>query len=197
VYDPATRRFTLVDGLPPIERDAVAADGVTLPTGDLVYTVVGTLVPLHDGGAFLVGHVDSWKNEGQVTRNLLFDGATGRWSQVGPAWASATDWSGDAPTWSSTHGVDYSGAFAGALPGGQVLVAGGSTVDPTTKDYQALATAQAWDPVTGGWTTLTPMPGARQGGATAVLGDGSVLLVGGEWTTEGGATAVRFEPGGS
>lgn len=196
VFDPATGRFTLVGSLPPIDRAAIAADGVEVPTSEPYSTSVGTLVALPDGGAFLVGHGDSWKHEASVTRDFRFDGGTGRWTQVGPAYAGAADWSGAEPVWHYTPGINLGGAFAGGLPDGHVLVAGGFTVDEKTGDWSASRTARAWDPATGGWAPLPPMPGARDGGATAVLGDGSVLLVGGDMSEEGIETAVRFVPGG-
>ncbi len=194
VYDPATGGFTLVGRIPPIDREAIAADGVAVPATEPYSTSVGTLVALGDGGALLVGANDFWKYEASVTRSFRFDPATAEWTQVGPAYGSSADWSAGEATWAYTPGEDLAGAHAGILPGGQVLVAGGSTTDPKTGDWTASATARAWDPATGGWALLPSMPQGRQGGSTAVLGDGSILLVGGAWTEDGGDTAVRFVP---
>lgn len=196
VFDPATGRFTLVGSLPPIDRGAIAADGVAVPTSEPYSTSVGTLIALPDGGAFLVGHGDSWKHEASVTRSFRFDGGTGRWTQVGPAFAGSADWSGAEAVWHYTPGINLEGAFAGGLPDGHVLVAGGSTVDEKSGDWSASRTARAWDPATGGWAPLPPMPGARDGGSTVVLGEGSVLLIGGDMDDQGVETAVRFVPGG-
>jgi hypothetical protein len=79
VYDPATGRFSLVGSLPSIDREAIAADGVEVPDYGTSSTAVGTLVPLPDGGALLVGHGDGWKHAGWVTRTIRFDALSGRW----------------------------------------------------------------------------------------------------------------------
>ena len=44
VYDPATGRFSPAGSLPPIDRAAISAAGVDVPTSDLWSTSVGTLV---------------------------------------------------------------------------------------------------------------------------------------------------------
>jgi len=193
VYDPGTGRFTLVGSLPPIDRAAIAADGVAVPTSDPYMTSVGTLVALPDGGALLVGHTDEWKHEASVTRTFRFDGPTGRWRQVGPAYAWLNDWA--ANTTRSTGGVDVAGAFAGPLPDGRVLVAGGSMEGGESGDRHPARTARAFDAATGRWSPLPPMPDGRDGGSTAVLDDGSVLLVGGNDMSNGPATAIRYVPG--
>ena len=196
VYDPATGTFTLAGSLPPIDRAALAAEGVPVPTEDPWMTSVGALVALPDGGALLVGHRDSWKHQADVVRDFRFDAAAGRWTQVGPAWAGAGDWSGNDVVWRYTPGIDRSGASVGPLPDGRVLEAGGFEIDAQSGDQHASATARAWDPATGQWSPLPPMPGARSGGAAATLGDGSVMIVGGDWSESGGETAIRFVPGG-
>jgi hypothetical protein len=189
VYDPATGRFTQVGSLPPIDRDAIAADGVQVPTTDPYATSMGTLVPLPDGDALLVGHVDSWKHQADVVRTFRFDGATGTWSQVGPAWAWLNDW--DAGTTHQTPGIDLSTAVAAPLASGSVLVAGGGGGEvgggPTS-------VARLFSPATDGWLPLPDMPAGRQGGVAVALADGSVLLVGGDDTSVDTTTAVRFVP---
>jgi N-acetylneuraminic acid mutarotase len=193
VYDPATGRFTLVGSLPPIDRAAIAADGVEVPTSDPYMTSAGTLVALPDGGALLVGHADEWKHEASVTRTFRFDGSTGRWNQVGPAYAWLNDW--NANTTRSTGGLDLAGAFAGPLPDGRVLVAGGTTDAGENAGWNPTRTARAFDPSTGRWSALPPMPEGRDRGATVVLTDGSVLLVGGNDSSNGPVTAIRYVPG--
>lgn len=191
VFDPATGRFALVGSLPDIDRDAISASGVELPTSDPWMTSVGTLIALPDGGAMLVGHADSWKHQADVVRSFRFDARTGRWTQVGPAYASANDWAADG--WRSTPGVDLAGAFAAALPDGRVLAAGGNTTGGDGA-WEATRTARTYDPTTSTWAPLPAMPEARSSGETAVLSDGSVLLVGGNESSSGAITAVRFVP---
>ena len=189
VYDPATGRFTQVGSLPPIDRDAIAADGVQVPTEDPQATSMGTLVPLPDGDALLVGHVDSWKHQADVVRTFRFDGVTGTWSQVGPAWAWLNDW--DAGTTHQTPGIDLSTAVAAPLASGFVLVAGGGGGEvgggPTS-------VARLFGPATDGWLPLPDMPAGRQGGVAVALADGSVLLVGGDDPSAEKVTATRFVP---
>jgi large repetitive protein len=193
VYDPGTGRFSPVGSLPAIDRAAIAADGVDVPTSDPSWTQIGTLVALPDGGALLVGHSDEWKHEGSVTRSFRFDASSGRWRQVGPASAGVNDWK--AETWRQTPGVDLAGAFAAAVPGGHVLVAGGTAYNGTDS-WEKSRVARLYDPATNTWSSLPPMPTGRQGGMTVALADGSVLFIGGnDPSTESNATtAVRFVP---
>jgi hypothetical protein len=196
VYDPATGRFTLVGSLPPIDRTALAAEGVTVPTEEPWMTSVGTLVALPDGGAVLVAHHDAWKHQADVVRDFRFDAATGAWAQVGPTWASSIDWNGSDVVLHHTEGIDRSSASVAALNGGRVLEAGGTEVVGAAGDLRATASARAWDPATGAWSPLPPMPTARSYAAAATLGDGSVMVAGGEWSESGPETSVRYVPGG-
>jgi hypothetical protein len=193
VYDPATGRFSPVGSLPPIDRATIAAAGVNVPTSDPSWTQIGTLVALPDGGALLVGHSDEWKHEGSVTRSFRFDAPSGRWRQIGPASAGVNDWK--AGTWRQTPGADLAGAFVAALPGGQVLVAGGTTYNGIDT-WEKSRAARLYDPATDTWSSLPSMPTGRQGGMTIALADGSVLLIGGNdsSTNSDAATVVRFAP---
>jgi hypothetical protein len=145
---------------------------------------VGTLVTLPDGGAFLVGHSDDWKHAGSVTRSFRFDARSGRWHQVGPAWADNL-WQGT--TGRQTPGVDLTGAFAAALPDGRVLIAGGTSYDAISNLQEASRVARLYNPVTNAWSNLPSMPAGGSGEAVP-LADGSVLLI------EGTGTAIRFVP---
>jgi hypothetical protein len=183
-YDPATGRFSLIGSLPPIDRAALAAAGIEVPDSSGSVSM-GTLVPLPDGGALLVGYGNYWKHQGSVTRTFRFDARSGRWRQVGKATGSNE---GDRPD-RQTPGLDLAGAFAAALPDGRVLVAGGTRRDATDWGQETTRVARAYDPVTNTWSRLPSMPEGRQFGVTVALADGSVLLVGGK-----DATAVRFVP---
>ena len=189
IYDAATGRFTLAGDIPAFDRAAIAAAGVVLPDTSPWQVSTGTLVALPDGGALLVGRSDAWKHEGSVTRTLRFDAGTARWTQVGPAYACLTDFTANGSH--CTPGVDLANAFAAALPDGRVLAAGGWTAT-AGGGTDASRQAQAFDATTSAWSPLPSMPDARASGRTAVLSDGSVLLVGGNDSSAGPVTAVRF-----
>ena len=77
---------------------------------------------------------------------------------------------------------------AAALPDGSVLVAGGYS------GTGIIATAERYNPVTQGWTSVAPMASKRGGGAGVGLASGHVLAISG-W--EGGghvAGAERYVP---
>jgi hypothetical protein len=82
------------------------------------------------------------------------------------------------------------------LPSGKVLVAGGanSVIDPV-----ALATAELYDPVSGVWTATANLADARFLYRAALLGDGSLLVAGGNSGAEGLyaplASAEVYHPG--
>ena len=95
--------------------------------------------------------------------------------------------------WSWTPGLDLAGAFAATLADGHVLVAGG-IVGGADGMTGATTTARTFDPATGTWAPLVPMPEARVWGSTAILDDGSVLLAGGDRGSSDAVTAVRFVP---
>ena len=156
-------------------------------------TSTGTLVALRDGGALIIGHDVSWKHEADVVRTFRFDGATGAWAQVGPAYAGVNDW--QAGAWRSTPGIDLTGSFVAPLADGRVLAAGGLEGD-ANGGLRETAVARAFDAATNGWIDLPTMPVGRQGGGTAAISDGSVLLVGGDYSDAGGETAIRYVPGG-
>lgn len=133
--------------------------GTWAPTGSLgTARMTQSGVRLADGRVLIAGG----KPQGVTFTNLasaeLYDPATGVWSPTG---AMAI---GRREAFSLTR-----------LATGQVLVAGGIT------DWTAIGTAQAelYDPTTGTWTATTPLPAPRQNHSATLLGDGRVLLVGG------------------
>ena len=64
-----------------------------------------------------------------------------------------------------------------ALADGRALVAGGCAPPETGGD--ALASAEVFDPVRGGWALTAPMPDARCAASAVQLADGRALVVGG------------------
>jgi hypothetical protein len=73
----------------------------------------------------------------------------------------------------------------GALPGGKVLVAGGTS---------AGTSAELYDPVANTWTAVSPMTTPRIDAAAAVLDDGRVLVAGGSDGANALASAELYDP---
>jgi Kelch motif. len=204
IYDPETGRFSLVGRLPDIDRPALEKLGGPganpVPGDDSVIEDVGTIVALNDGDAVLVGHAGYWKHAGEITRSFRFEARAGGWTEVGQTYVYVGE-----PTEVPlvTLGVRrLAGAMVARLPDGRVLVAGGAGAIPKGSPYSntyTTASTELYDPATDTWWPLPPMPEARAGGATVVLADGSVLLVGGYDDDSAGerivlTSAIRFVP---
>ncbi|MDQ6615231.1 MAG: hypothetical protein M3083_10900 [Actinomycetota bacterium] len=99
---------------------------------------------------------------GTVTLSSVerFEPTTGAWSEVAPMSQGRT------------------GASAAALKNGMVLVTGGETVDQGAR--HSLAAAQVFDPAKDVWNPAGSMSCPRSGAGTALLADGSVLVVAGD-----------------
>ncbi len=185
IFDPASGRFTLAGGLPDIDRAALQQAGVPganpVPDGAPDFQGVGSLVALDDGGAALVAHTGSWKHEGDITRSFRFDAGPGAWTEIGQTYVLVGE-----PTEKTlvTLGVRaLGGASVARLPGGRVLVAGGAgDSKPAEGNGYLTSTSDAadlYDPAANSWSPVAPMPEPRAGGASVVLADGSVLVIGG------------------
>jgi serpin B len=84
---------------------------------------------------------------------------------------------------------------AGALlHDGTVLVAGGTYMDGSVS--RDLASAELYDPESGGWTRTGNLQSARTGASAVTLADGRVLVVGGSGGPDGAllATAEIYDP---
>ena len=90
----------------------------------------------------------------------LYDPATGKWSATGTMMISRADHS------------------ASLLPNGQVLVAGGETVD---FNGVTVASAELYNPLTGNWTATGSMLLSRERFTANVLQNGQVLVAGGDF----------------
>ncbi|MHB8958321.1 MAG: Kelch repeat-containing protein [Candidatus Limnocylindrales bacterium] len=165
LWSPTTRTWTLGPSLSQ-PRDRFAA------------------VVLNDGRALIIGGL----NQASVSFSsaYVFDPATNAWSKTG------------------LLGTARYGSAAAVLADGRVLVAGGrystgredydygaaagvqlasygsyADVDPGPTG-RALATAELFDPKTGTWSPTGSMRWARDGASAVTLGDGRVLVSGGE-----------------
>jgi len=200
IYDSKTGRFSLTGDFPPTDPAALKKVGLTADLGTGEPSAIGTLVALADGGALLVGSEQYWKHFGEVARALRFDARSGKWTNAGETFLSFSD-PVTGQTWESP-GVSRLHALVARLPDGRVLVAGGETSRAAGQTFAR--SAELYDPASGAWSTLPPMPSARAGGAAVTLADGSMLLLGGYddktsgWVEcdqpSGLASAVRLVP---
>jgi hypothetical protein len=142
------------------------AAGVWSPTGPLgVGRKQLSLTRLPDQTALAAGG----DGEGDIGVTICerYDPDTGSWSVTGPL--------------STERSHDEAGGFASTLLGdGRVLVAGGFRLSNGSLDY--LDSAETYEPTSGTWSSVPPMPGpGRVHLAAATLDDGTGLVVGG-WT---------------
>lgn len=135
------------------------ADGGTwTATGDMTTRRAGSGVAVLPGGRVLVvgGHGgDGGAVEGTLSSAEIYDPATRTWTPTSPM---------------SRHRED---APAAVLPGGKVLVAGGSP------GWDYLDSAEIYDPATEHWTPTAAMGTGRADSVAAPLPGGKVLIAGG------------------
>lgn len=96
-----------------------------------------------------------------------------------PIFASAELYDPDKGTWSATGSMTVSRFKHAAvlLASGEVLVAGGTSTEPSNN--RPLASAEIYNPVAGTWRTVGSMATGRELVKMQVLRDGTVLAVGG------------------
>jgi hypothetical protein len=174
IFDPRTGRFALTGDLPALDWSPLAAWGGPYPVDSGGVSDAGALVALADGGALLVGQVTSWSIralgvDGSTVRTLRYDAAADGWTLIdqrisGRAYSA----DGTAPEEVIVDGHSRSPAIAARLHDGRVLVV-----------QEGGLTTELYDPASGSWSAVTPMPAPRAGGAAVLLRDGSVLVVGG------------------
>jgi hypothetical protein len=141
-------------------------------------------------GAMLTGHVVHTATLLQDGKVLVAGGVDG----IGVALASAELYDPETGSWSPT------GALSGArgaqtatlLHDGRVLVAGG--VFGSQPFFDALATAEVYDPAAGVWSAAASMHTDRQYHTATLLPDGTVLVTGGLGSAENKATAEVYDP---
>ena len=132
-------------------------------TGDLVEARINhTATQLLDGRVLVAGGVGEQISEfgaNILASAELYDPDTGQWSATG-AMADVRV-----------------GHAAVLLPDGKVLVVGGGS--SSDGDGGPLSSAELYDPATGTWTATGSTAAAGPGRTATLLGDGTVLVVGG------------------
>ena len=166
LYDPTARTFTSTGALT-TARNAHTAS--LLPDGR-VLIVGGWSGTVTTGGSY-TGKA--------VAQAEVYDAVTGTFSIAGPL-ATAR----------------FSHAAA-TLPNGKILIVGGSdSADPsnTTAEPNPLASVELYDPAAGSFTPAASMTMPRVGPTATVLGNGKVLVVGGNAAgLNGNETVARAE----
>jgi hypothetical protein len=190
IYDPASGRWSLIDQTGWIPARELRQQGVPdwaldLGTGGWPLSA-GTLVPLPDGGAVLVG-VSEWaKHEGEETRSFRFAADGNRRTEIGTPWLAV--WENLKPYRSYTSPEPrWLGAAVVTLPDGRVLVAGGGG-DSIEAESDTTREARLYNPATNRWRKAPAMPLAPGRSTGVLLADGSVLVAG-----DGGF--LRYYPG--
>ena len=190
----------MTGSLPRVDWAPLQGQGARTKLGDPQPVSIGTLVALDDGDALLVGNGGWWKHAGAISRSFRYDGASGRWNEVGETYLVIEDLS-TGERW-ETPAVNREGALATTLGDGRVLVAGGGASAEFSGGL--VASAEAFNPDAGTWTELPPLPAPLALGRAVTLADGSALIVGGARSADdryvtcdepaGTADTLRFRP---
>jgi N-acetylneuraminic acid mutarotase len=167
IYAPEADRW--LTGVPLTQA---RAEGIVASVGDALF-VIGGRVRASPQAAHFNAHEDTSLAE-------VFDVRTGRWSRIA-----------DAPT--------ARNSAASAVIGGRIYVVGGrqalKQADGSLRQVN-VATLEVFEPRTGRWQTLAPMPQA-QGGLAAAQWGGRLYVFGGEqWvpTQKVFADSWMYEP---
>lgn len=205
IYDPDAGRFTLTGSLPPMDWSGYdfPHDHDLVPNYQTAET--GSLAPLSDGGAVLIGAVGGDHGSGHygmAVRSYRFSADDGSWREIGEPYlhvAWTNEETGETTIAFETEDmVPRLWPMVARLSDGRIVLAGG---DQPLKG--STVTAQLYDPSTDSWSELLPMPEPRAAAAVVTLPDGSILIVGGHVASarpDGGsdlATVVRLLIGAS
>jgi hypothetical protein len=181
IYDPSTGSFSLAGSLPdmdfsgydfPHDKDNVSTYPLSL---------TGSLVPLPDGGAALIGTYGGAKMSGGAIRSFRFYPDNLTWRQIGAMYLHHVIITPDGEMlgdgFETTDVIARLAPMVASLRDGRLVIAGGDHLmgsPPSTT-----ATAELYDAVSDTWGTLPDMPEALAAGAALTLPDGSALLLGG------------------
>jgi N-acetylneuraminic acid mutarotase len=176
LFDPATGHWSSTGLLNTARANPV---GALLPDGR-VLVAGGTYSKGWEGEEHFVKGAP-WPGRRELTSAEIYDPETGRWTVTG----SLND--------AGSAGSAYSVGSANVLPDGRVLVVGGAGAAEGTSP------AELYDPGAGLWTFAGRVPTPTDS-ASAMLADGTLLVVGGTIHDEAGfvsgwnPTAWRFDP---
>ncbi len=95
------------------------------------------------------------------------------------AWLSSVEiYDPNTNIWTTAESMAYerTGCSAVLLPSGKVLVTGGIGLNLSTQIGGTLSSAEIFDPITGHWTSASPMSRPRSSHVSFVLNDGRVLV---------------------
>ncbi|MGH4002457.1 MAG: Kelch repeat-containing protein, partial [Pseudonocardiaceae bacterium] len=169
----------------------VGADGLATKATALFDPVINTWTPADPLITERRAHSTTLLADGRVL-------VAGGLDANGTALGSAEIYDPIAATWTAVPVPMVTARFghsATALTNGKVLVAGG-TGKRGDRDGAALSTAELFTPAEGKWSEAKPMTDARTGhravllDSDTVLGDDTVLVIGGELTTGGRGAAL-------
>jgi len=201
IYDPANGRWepTGQMEMPRASHTAtLLPNGLVLVSGGLNQDGLISSAELYDpdsGSWSATGEMDSAR--AGHTATLLGDGhvlVAGSAAGNGDVVASAELYDPDSGTWSNTASMAVArrNATATLLPDGRVLIVGGSFGGNSF--FNAIASAELYDPASGVWSTAASMRAARQYHTATLLTDGTVLVAGGFGSAEIMASAEVYHP---
>jgi hypothetical protein len=171
-------RVLVLDGAAGLETTAETYDpargslGATGPMVSAEALSISSAIRLRDGRVLVVGDARPFDGPSFGVAQT-FDPATSTFATTGPMV------------------TDRALARLAMLPDGRVLVAGGT---PPNRPNTALSSAEIFDPASGKFTPTGELRTPRQQHALVSLGDGSVLVIGGETTySEAGSQPPGIE----
>ena len=203
IYDPSTGSWTPTGSM---TTARTGADAVLLDNGDvLVVGGSGDTGPIASAEIY-DPDTGAWSSAGSMstgrwlgTATLLPQGdvlVTGGLDSSNAPTATADLYDPATATWSATApmSIPREGATATLLADGDVLVAGGGS--PVNNTAATTATAELYDPASGTWTATGSMWAARGNATATLLGDGDVLIAGGDGQPNGDqlAGAELYDP---
>ena len=179
VYDPATEVWTAAGAMP--ER---RMSGEAVSHGDFIYLVGGTggttamlrYDPVEEAWSVLPGPAQPREHVAAVAFNDELWVIGGRWGGTG-ALATVEIFDPASGTWrDGPEMIEARSGFGAAAVGRGIIVAGGEILG--ARPWKALASAEAYDTVSGAWTLLAELPAGIHG--MPVVGyEGTAYVLGG------------------